>query len=161
MRVELNYWDSISAAVQSAIDSGRVGVPVFVRWTVLRAVDNRGVDRILSTMAGRVSSWFESEPHRLYTLGSPDTPSASLSLTFPDGPTALLVSGSGDHRNEVDLTLLGNQGAIYHHEFPTEAVVGLLEPQLDPSTDRLLEVIHASRQSGRPVSMGDLSSAHG
>ena len=161
MRVELNYWDSISLAVQSAIETGRVGVPVFVRWTVLRAADSGGVDDILGTMAWRVSGWFGSdEPHRLHALGSPDVHSAALSLTFSEGSTALLATGPSNHRNEVDLTLLGNEGAIYHHQFPCEVTDGALEPQLDPSVDHLLEAINASRHAGRPVSVATFSRAH-
>lgn len=160
MRVELNYWDSISLAVQSAIETGQVGVPVFVRWTVLCAANNGGVDEILGTMTGRVSGWFGSEPRRLYALGSPEVHSAALSLTFSEGPTALLATGPSNHCNEVDLTLLGNEGAIYHHQFPCEAKDGALEPQLDPSVDHLLEAINASRHAGRPVSVATVSRAH-
>ena len=160
MRIELNYWDSISLAVQSAIETGRVGVPVFVRWTVLRAADNGGVDDILGTMTGRVSGWFGSEPHRLYAFGSPDVHSAALSLTFSEGSTALLATGPSNHRYEVDLTLLGNEGAIYYHQFPCEVTDGALEPQLAPSVDHLLEAINASRHAGRPVSVATFSRAH-
>lgn len=161
MRVELNYWVAVSTAVRSAIDSGRVGVPVFVRWTVLHAAETEEVDDILGTMAGRVSSWFGGKLDRLYALCSPDVPSAALSLTFSEGPTALLVTGGCNYVNEVDLVLLGNEGAIYHHEFPSERLSGILEPQLDPSIDHLREAISASRHSGQPVSLTTFPCGHG
>ena len=97
MRVELNYWGAVSMAVRSTINSGRVGVPVFVRWTVLRTADTGESDDILGTMAGRVRGWFGGELDRLYVLGSPDVPSAALSLTFSEGSTALLVTGGCNH----------------------------------------------------------------
>ena len=146
----LSYWESISRGIHAAIETGRVGTPVFVRWTVLAAANAEQVECILGEMTLRVTDWLGVQHHRLYALGKLDSGSVSLNLEFAKGQTALLTAGLSHNQEEVDLTLLGSDGGIYHHEFPFEPRDGSFDVQLDEEAVQLITQIRASLHSGKP-----------
>lgn len=156
----LSYWDSLSKGIQAAIKTGRVGTPVFVRWTVLAARNASQVESILGEMSIRVREWLGAAPDKLYALGKVESGSIALNLEFTTGQTALLTAGLSHTHTEVDLTLLGSDGTIYHHEFPFELGDGSFEVHLDEDADYLLTQIHASLHSGKPVVISKRSLPH-
>ena len=146
----LSYWDSLSKSIHAAIKTGRVGTPVFVRWTVLAARNASQVESILGEMSIRVREWLGADLDKLYALGKVDSGSVSLNLEFAKGQTALLTAGLSHNHTEVDLTLLGSDGGIYHHEFPFEPRDGSFDVQLDEEAVQLITQIRASLHSGKP-----------
>ncbi len=112
----LSYWDSLDQGVNAAVSNGRLGTPVFVRWTLLAADGAESVEGYLCQMAGRVAAWFGAPPERVYSLRTEGSGGISVSLEFDAGQTALLTAGLSHGRPSVDFILLGNEGAAYKHE---------------------------------------------
>ena len=112
----LSYWDSVDQGVKNALSNGRVGTPVFVRWTLLTAVEIELVEGYICLMAERVISWFESGPERIYALPTDQSGFRSVSVEFASGQTALLTAGPSQGRPSVDFFMLGSEGAAYKRE---------------------------------------------
>lgn len=98
------------SAVQSAIDAGRVGRPVFVRWTA-RVPSGAQHDTHVAEALEAVSGWLDGRPEFVHQPGG-----SSAHALWPDGQAALVTVGpclDGEPPG-VDVMLLGSSGAIHH-----------------------------------------------
>lgn len=151
----MTYWQRLQHTVAETIQAGQIGTPVFVRAT---AVLHRGTDpatpdltRLLGAFGTIVSSWFGSQPQRVYAV-APGRGHATLSIEFESGTSALIAVGSTEEENQIDLTLLGSQGAIYHTESIRPIRDGSLE--FGANDPKLLAAIAHSLAIGASVRPG-------
>jgi len=147
----MNYWNTLKQAIQTTLNTGRVGTPVFVRCTAALAGPAEPLSQTAAAMASDINTWLAASPARLYALGSPDQGHVTVSLEYPSGCTALLSLALAQARPQIDLAVFGSKGAIYH----TEAIQPLpddqLTPQLPPTLSALTKAIERSLAQGAPV----------
>jgi myo-inositol 2-dehydrogenase / D-chiro-inositol 1-dehydrogenase len=106
-------------AVRKTLDSKRLGQVVFVRWHLQGVLAAEGEPLpALAKVVSVISAWVGKPPDRLSALpsGKDGTGQTSLLLQFPDGATALVSEAHGQKAPPgVELMILGNKGALYHH----------------------------------------------
>jgi len=106
-------------AVQTAITGKRIGKPVFVRYLLQGVLETEGPPLwALARTIAVVGEWLGQSPHKLYSLysGKGSKSQVTFTLLFPDGATAVISEARGQEGNAgVDLTVIGNRGALYHH----------------------------------------------
>lgn len=153
MTSTMNYWNSLSLAVENSIQTGRGGSPVFARWTAAAAVEEVALQSLVTGMARCVSAWFSASPCRVYALQSQSHDHLTLSLEFPHGAAAVLSVAQAHGRPESHLFVLGSQGAIYHDEQVGPAAG--LDLSLPPSwkDPNLFSAVEQSLCFGNPVSV--------
>ena len=106
---------SLFATITSALESGRIGRPVSVRW-MERVESDPGV--AVGTALEIVSGWPGGKPASVVpsggTVGS-DLQSSVL-VTWPGGESALLLAGQAGVAGVpgLDLAVIGARGALYH-----------------------------------------------
>ena len=143
-------------AVQTTLASKRLGTPVFAR-VLFHNQGKRGqaapgeVVAELTRTAGMVREWLGQPLERVYAVGAVKTGQVSLTLEFRNAATAIVSwSGTSTAGDGVDLTLVGNHGALYHDV----GAGNLWDPAPDakpPEPDKELRtMIERSLQSGRP-----------
>jgi hypothetical protein len=139
-------------AVKATIASKRIGKPVFVRYLIQGADSADAVPTRLARIAGTVQEWLGQPLERVYAIGTADAGQVSLTVEGREGGSALISfarTPTGD--GSVDLTVLGNHGAIYHTldggDRPFAEQAG------KPVEPRILVVVERSLRSGKPESL--------
>jgi len=100
--------------VKEILDTGRVGVPVFVRCVVQIAPRNEHIIDTLARILTLTGSWLEAVPMRVYVQHH-NSMQITASIQYTGGQTAIVsVNVASDVPPCVDLMMLGNKGAIYH-----------------------------------------------
>jgi hypothetical protein len=138
-------------AVRTAITSGRVGSPLFVRYVFHRPEAQSAVATQLARTTVVVQEWVARPVNSIYALGKPENRHVTLTVEFRDGPTALITwigtTGRGDG---VDLCLLGNHGALYHDAGTAELWDEPGGTEAGEPEPALMRLIERAMQSGRP-----------
>lgn len=137
--------------IKEIIDTGRVGEPVFVRYMVqISPGDEFTYECLVNTLAKMIvmtGSWMNASPRRIYAQNG--NLQLTVSAQFSRGQTAILCVNAGSICTKVDLTMLGNKGALYHDGI-------CIPPDLDSTLelftipDWLINVLKRSLDSGRP-----------
>ena len=141
---------SLQKSIQSVIDSGRIGSPVFLRSMLQVPVEDiEHATNILITLA---NLWMPSSPESIQARRSPDSIQLTTMIRYLGGQTAVLSVNrvAADQTVSIDLQLIGNKGAIYH-ETPSsrhhnqEFIIDLTE-----TTDQS-QLVQQSMDSGQWV----------
>ncbi len=106
---------SVAGGMADIARSGRIGRPVFVRWT--ETVRERGTAQAAADAAvGHVSGWIGAPPDRQTIVGSPEAGNLTVFCAWSDGQSAIIATGiaSTDDRPGLDIALIGSSGAAYH-----------------------------------------------
>jgi len=135
-------------AVDATLAAKRLGTPVFVRYLLQSQDKANGVPARLAQIAGTVRDWLSQIPERIYALGAAKNGHVTLLLEFRAGASAH-ISWSAAPRASVDLTLLGNHGALYHDDRAAHAWEELVLPESKPEPN-LLTWIERALSSSRP-----------
>ncbi len=140
-------------AVQATIASKRIGTPVFVRYlyhSPLREPAN--LARLAKTTAV-VRDWLGHPLERIVAQAA--ARHITLLLEFRTGLTAVITwVGTNGRGDGVDLTLIGNHGAVYHDTGDAPQWDEALTAD-DAAPDRdLLAWIERAVKSGRPEDAG-------
>lgn len=144
--------EPLARAVASNIESGRIGGPVFLRWTVLADTLDGGIESAICAMASKASDWMGSPLRSLFAMASSGCSTITVLADFPAGQTALLTAGRAHGRPEIDFTLLGENGALYHHDLPQFVPQGNFDADRCGRDELILEMVRDSLRSGSPVS---------
>jgi hypothetical protein len=105
--------DELSAAVEGVLAAGRIGQPVFVRFTLHGPDEGDAILDRLVRMVQAVRRWLGQALDRLLAVGSLERGQVALTLQFREGATALVSFARGrGHGDGIDLMLLGNRGTI-------------------------------------------------
>ena len=151
----MSHFDQLDKTVRDAINSGRIGQPVFVRLTV--TVQPAGADTwaVLSALVPAVQEWIGVPIQRLYAVETSPRHHAALALQFQGGPIALLSSVSPAPAGPgLDVLILGNRGGLYHDGLMCGAPqgVGLTAPP-QRKDDPIRKAIETALRTGRPQAL--------
>lgn len=102
-------------AVQTTLASKRLGTPVFARYLFHSPGKGNEITQRLARIVGLVRDWLGQPLERIYAVGGADARHVSLTLEGRGGVTAVVTwVGTTPRGPGIDLTLLGNHGALYH-----------------------------------------------
>ena len=154
-------WTVLNQTVSETLAGGRVGAPVFVRWTAAAAENTTELKPLLTEMSAYAETWLSALPRRIYAAGSADEGHLSLALEYENGESALLAITLAHDRPSMNLAILGARGAIYHTDSEVPARAGNLARGIDEgirystvlSTSRMVAAIDKSLFSKQPVSL--------
>jgi hypothetical protein len=138
-------------SVQAVLTGNRLGSPVFVRYHLQSADKASAVPRRLAQVLAVVTGWLGRPIERVYAQGAPRSGQVSVLLEMRNGATAVISWAAGAVQGAgVDITVLGNHGALYHDvgtgQLWDEAAMALTDAP-DPAH---LEWIERALRSGRP-----------
>jgi hypothetical protein len=137
-------------AVESTLNGKRLGTPVFARY-LIRTQDRPGaVPARLAQLTAAVRDWLGQAAERIYALGSAKGGQVTLTVEFRGGATALIGWASAAVQPGIDLTVVGNHGALYHdagagHSWDDSLAL----PEAKPD-EALLAWVERALRSGRP-----------
>jgi hypothetical protein len=124
----VNYLTVLNQTVDANLKSGRVGTPVFVRWTASIAQSNDLLKTQLAEMATYTGRWLSADLCRLYATGTESQGHLALALEYVSGSSALLALTLAHNRPSIALAIYGTHGALYHNEFIVPIRDGSLSP---------------------------------
>lgn len=142
--------DELKDSLQSVIEQGRIGSPVFIR-VVLNINDN--VEDLINPSSELIAfsnELFPSEIHSVYAQCSIDDIQVTVMLHFVGGQMALLSINRVDSQTDIDLMLVGNKGVIYHQTPIGRNYLSGIPPILG-ETGILTDVITESLATGKPI----------
>lgn len=151
-------WTVLDKAVSMTLDSGRIGMPVFVRWTAAVAermessspqegctfVDSKAQ---LAAMVVCTSRWLKASVRRLYVSGTETQGHLSLTVEYTTGSSALLALTLAHNRPHINLAIYGNLGALYHNEELSPYVGSLDSSRARAAEQEVLVILEAMNQS--------------
>jgi hypothetical protein len=106
----------LQQSVQSVINAGRIGSPVFARCTAQMRPEQTEVLNGLSALIELVNTWMPVPLGAIYALESEDKRQITAMTRYAGGQTAILSVNRVPEAQEtsIDLVLIGNRGVIYH-----------------------------------------------
>jgi hypothetical protein len=138
-------------AVQTTLASKRLGTPVFVRYLFHAAGKGPAALGRLARIVAMVREWLGQPLERIHGQGGIAQRHIDLTLECRGGATALVSwIGTTPRGPGVDLTVLGNHGALYHDlgdGHPWDDATFDDQPAAD---DALIAWIERALRSGRP-----------
>lgn len=145
---------SLQQSVQSVIDEGRIGSPVFLRCIVqapIEAADTIGGIAALTAIANNL---MPDPPEQIYALDSADTTQITAMVKYAGGQSALLSVNRipMDRDAAVDLRLVGNNGIIYH-ETPMGPYRLMNPPLTFSGGEGLVDTIRQGLETKQPVNV--------
>jgi len=146
--------ESLQESVQSVIDEGRIGSPVFLRCMFQLPTAKENAVQASAALTAIANAWMPSSPQQIYVQQSEDATQSTTMIQYVGGQTTILsVNRVPTHQEtSIDLVLVGNQGVIYH-----ETPVGrhrLLKPSIRLHDATVLEdLINQAIQTGAPISL--------
>jgi hypothetical protein len=146
--------EHLDQAVRAAIDSKRIGQPVFVRFTFHAGGPAKEARARLLRMAELARGWVGQDLARVQATGSWRGGQVCLALTFVGGASALVSHARGQGPAAgPDLMVLGNHGALYHDP----GLANLWGGGMDlgkPADEKLAVDIDRALRTGQPVTPG-------
>lgn len=145
---------SLQQSVQSVIDEGQIGSPVFLRCIVhapIEAADTVGGIAALTAIA---NSWMPDPSEQLYALDNADKTQITAMVKYAGGQSALISVNRIPAGGEVtvDLRLVGNNGIIYH-ETPTGPYRRMNEVLSFGGGEDLMDAIRRGLETKQPISV--------
>lgn len=147
---------SLYQTVKEILDTGRVGVPVFVRCVVQVAPETEHVGNVLARMLTMVCSWLEASPLRVYAQSRDDpmgrgSRQITVTIHYVGGQTSIVsVNAALGAATRVDLTVLGNKGALYHDGEALPPGFDVTAEPL-PVPEWLVDAVERSLCAGKPA----------
>ena len=133
-----DYWSALRAAVQQAVDDGRIGRPAALRLTVHVAGDAAEAERCSTALRHMAAGWFGGAAGSSNRIGGGGA--LLEALRWPGGESALVAVSAGAGPAGGNLMLMGSNGTVYH-EFGGSEAGRLRGPDGiggEPSRDRRL-----------------------
>ncbi len=145
---------SLQQSVQSVIDEGRIGSPVFLRCIVQAPINAADTVGSIATLTEIANNWMPDPPEQIYALDSIDSTQITAMVKYAGGQSALLSVNRipADQEISVDLRLVGNNGIIYH-ETPTGPYRLMNSPLNLSGGDDLVDAIRQGLESRQPISV--------
>ena len=145
---------SLQQSVQSVIDEGRIGSPVFLRCIVRAPIEASEAVGAIAALTTTANGWMPDPPEQIYTLDNPDVTQITAMVKYAGGQSALLSVNRipTDGEVAVDLRLVGNNGIIYH-ETPTGPYRLMNPPLAFSGGDALIDVIRQGLETKQPVTV--------
>ena len=143
---------SLQQSVQSVINEGRIGSPVFLRCMLQIPIKGESIAQVIAALAALANTWMPSSPEQIYVQESADAIQSTAMIQYSGGQTATVSVNCipPDTETSVDLILIGNKGTIYH-----ETPMGrhrLMKGRIELSAgENLVNVINQAIKTGKPV----------
>ncbi len=146
--------ESLQKSVQSVIDAGRIGSPVFVRCLLQSPLSDHDTVGASAALANMANAWMPSSPEQIYVQQSQDGTQSTTMIKYAGGQTALLSVNrvAANQEESIDLALVGNKGAIYHETPRGQYRLMRASIQLDDKGN-LSDLIGQAIASGEPVNL--------
>lgn len=138
-------------AVRNTLRSERLGTPVFVRYHLECTCPPDELLPRLATAAAEVRDWLDRPVGRIVAVGSAATRSIAVLVQLQQGATALVSCSPARQAARLDLTVLGNHGAIYH-----DLNSGPLDETGLRADPELLGAIERAVRSGKPQAFAEV-----
>lgn len=149
----MQYWSTLNQAVEANLAKGQVGQPIFVRCTAAVAKCVETLTDHLTEMIYYVNGWLRTPVCRVYAMGGLAQGHIVISLEYKSGCAALLACGLDHTQPQIDLIILGSNGAIYHRELIQPSRDGLLGPKVIDNLQQIMIAVHQSLATGQPVDL--------
>ena len=145
---------SLQQSVQSVIDEGRIGSPVFLRCIVHVPIEAAAPVDEIAALTEIANNWMPDPPEQIYTLDNTDKTQITAMVKYAGGQSALLSVNRHPEGGEVfvDLRLVGNNGIIYH-ETPTGPYRLMNPPLTFSGGEGLVDAIRRGLETKQPISM--------
>jgi len=145
---------SLQQSVQSVINEGRIGSPVFLRCIVHAPIEAADIVEGIAALTGVANSWLPDLPEQVYALDNADKTQITAMVKYAGGQSALLSVNRLPAGGEVtvDLRLVGNNGIIYH-ETPTGPYRLMNEPLTFRGGEDLVDAIRQGLETKQPISV--------
>jgi hypothetical protein len=143
----------VHRAVRVVLDGKRLGMPVFVRYTLQGPEQPAAVAPRLAQLTAVVRDWLGQPLERIHAVGSVESGQVALTLQFREGATALVSFARGRPQGPgADVLVLGNHGALYHDAGSSNPWddAGDLPDRPEP---QLQAAIEQALRSGKPESL--------
>ena len=141
--------ESLQKSVQTIIESGRIGSPVFLRCVCQIATGSSLLQPAAAVMA-LANGWMPAEPEGIYAQGDADATQVTLMVQYAGGQSAVLSVNRTQTGTECDVMLVGNKGVIYH-ETPTGRHAISATPLEMGDVRELTPVIAQALESGQLI----------
>jgi hypothetical protein len=149
----MQYWVALNRAVEVNLAKGYVGQPVFVRCTAAVAERVETIKDHLAEMIYYVNGWLTASIWRVYAMGKQAQGHVVISLEYDSGCSALLTCALEHKLPQIDLTILGSSGAIYHQELILPPRDDSLTPKAMDQMQLLMIAVDQSLATGQPVDL--------
>ncbi len=149
----MHYWTTLNRVVEANLEAGQVGPPVFVRCTAAIAESIETMNDHMVEMISYVNDWLSASVCRVYALGTRTQGHLAISLEYQSGCAALLVLALGHNQPQIDLSILGSSGAIYHREMIHPSKDGSLKPKVADNMRKIMIAVDQSLVTGKPVDL--------
>ncbi len=145
---------SLQQSVQSVIDEGRIGSPVFLRCIVHAPIEAADTVAGIAALTAAANNWMPDPPEQFYALDNADKTQITAMVKYAGGQSALLSVNRIPAGQEVsvDLRLVGNNGIIYH-ETPTGPYGLMNEPLIFSGGEDLVDAIRQGLETKQPISV--------
>ena len=145
---------SLQQSVQSVIDEGRIGSPVFLRCIVHAPIEAADTVGGIAALTATANDWMPDPPEQLYALDNADNTQITAMVKYAGGQSALVSVNRIPAGGEVtvDLRLVGNNGIIYH-ETPTGPYHRMNEPLSFSGGEALIDTIRQGLETKQPISV--------
>jgi hypothetical protein len=136
-------------AVDDTLATGRIGRPVFVRYSLYGLNPSRRLIDGVAALAATAIRWVGGQVEFITAIGSDTAGQLSSTLVFKSGESASLTSGrAAGPGSGVDLMILGSHGALYH-DGGTSVLWSAGSADPGAGEPRLAEIIARSLLSGQ------------
>lgn len=137
--------------VKEILNTGRVGVPVFMRCVAQIAPESGHIGYVLVRMLTMACSWLEASPLKVYAQSRNNSRQITVTTQYAGGQTSIVsVDAVPSVSTRVDLMLLGNKGALYHDGEALSPGFDITAEPL-PVPEWLTDAVERSLRSGKPA----------
>ena len=141
----------IHRAVDETLATGRLGRPVFVRYSLQGLAARQPLVASAGAIAALVRRWVGQPVERVVAVGSEQSGQVAATLLFASGESAVVSCGSGRGPGSgLDLMIVGSRGVAYHDGGAANLWDQDSAPDPGPPDPALAEAIRRSLASGRP-----------
>ncbi|RKU19938.1 hypothetical protein C6501_00985 [Candidatus Poribacteria bacterium] len=144
--------ESLKKSVQSVIEKGRIGSPVFLRCVLHIASETSSLLQPTSEIVALSNGWMPSQPQRIYAQGDVNATQVTVMVQYTGGQMAMLSINRVETETAIDIMLVGNKGVIYHETPIGRNYLSATPPQLG-TTGELTEVIADALATGQPITV--------
>ena len=145
---------SLQQSVQSVIDEGQIGSPVFLRCIVQAPIEAADTVDSIAALTAIANNWMPDPPEQIYALDNADTTQITAMVKYAGGQSALLSVNRAPAGGEVavDLRLVGNNGIIYH-ETPTGPYRLMNSPLNFSGGEAMIDAIRQGLKTKQPINV--------
>ena len=146
---------SLYRTINEILDTGRLGVPVFVRCIIQVAPGSEHMGNVLARVLTMASSWLKSSPLEVYAQSNDRLRQITVTIKYTDGQTSIVSVSASGAAHRIDLMLLGNKGALYHDGDALSPGFDMTAEPL-PVPDWLLDALERSLNDGEPAAIEEV-----